>query len=274
MKPVLASAVAIGVIAGCTYAGTRTTDRVRLEVRLVGVSGTPGVALVKTDSGAHQSLGMPLRFEVQYRIVDLDTSDAIEPAGLTSGNLRITVTSGTLSRAVLTRNQAGGGAGTPPVSTSINLDTDRSPLASNGAMGLHRPFRTGIPGPAPNNDNPANGVFESGNRVIRGITPLTLSQSDQNDGGWYGLYSFIYTTEGMTAVLHASFDADSLTGNRFGFFGDGDPVPFTSPVATSDSAVIDFPSPSSAWLLLVGMGWTARRRRTSTSPSREHTAIP
>lgn len=264
MKYLLPVALTIGLWPAIAHAQGTSTNQVRLELRLVVVRGTAGVSLTKEDTSGVFTFGMPLRLEAQYRIVDLDTNDAFVPSGLVSGNLRLTTTAGTLSRAALTRNQAGG-TGAPPVSQSVDLVTDTSPLAANGATGLHRPFRGGFPAPPPNNDNPANGVFENGNRLISGITPLVLSQTDQNDGGWYGLYSFVYHSAGTTALVEASFDADAMTGNRFGFFNDSDPVPVTSPVSQGDLIVIDFPSPSSATLLLIGGAMSARRRRSIAS---------
>lgn len=270
MKKFAVSALAIAALAGTALGQGMTTNQVRLELRLVSQMGLPGTspvtsADVDTHTDTTSGAGVARRFEVQYRLVDLDPNDSFVPAGLTAGNLRIIATGGTLERAILSKNEARNpSGGLPSISQSVNLDTDTSAISGNATIGafrgLHAPFRGGIPAPAPNNDNPANGTFSMGNTVIAGITPLSLSQTDQNDGGWYGLYSFnfIPTSNGRVDV---SFDADPQTGNRFGFFTDGDPVPVTSPVATSDSANILIPAPGAMALLGLGGVIAGRRRR-------------
>ncbi len=266
MKKFVVPALAIAALAGTAFGQGMTTDQVRLELRLISQTGTVGTSVQSFDVAQHPdtSSSNPRRFEVQWRLVDLNPADAFNPAGLVSGNLRIVSTGGTLERALLSRNEAGG-TGAPAVTTPVNLTTDTSIASANGSQGLHRPFRGGIPAPAPNNTNAANGIIENGGMLIRGITPLTLSQTDQYapddpDGGWYGLYSFNFLPAGGTGTVTISFDADATSGNRFGFFTDGDPVPVTSPVATSDSATI-IPAPGAMALLGLGGLLVGRRRR-------------
>jgi uncharacterized protein (TIGR03382 family) len=272
VKKFVVPALAVAALAGSALGQGMTTDQVRLELRLVSQTGTVGTSVQSFDVATHPdtSSSNPRRFEVQYRLVDLNTADAFNPAGLTSGNLRIVATGGTLERALLSRFESGNPtAGTPalpPVSTPVNLTTDTSIAAGNGAQGLHRPYRGGIPAPQPNNTNAANGIFESGNTVLRGITPLSLTQTDQYsptdpDGGWYGLYSFNFLPTAGAGTVVISFDADMTSGNRFGFYTDGDPVPVTSPVATGDNANIQVPAPGALALLGLGGLVAGRRRR-------------
>jgi MYXO-CTERM domain-containing protein len=271
VKKFAVSALAVAALAGTALGQGQTTNQVRLELRLVSQTGLPGTSPVQSfDVAQHpdtsSGLGVARRFEVQYRLVDLDPNDAFVPAGLTAGQLRIVATGGTLERAILSKNEARNpSGGLPPISQSVNLDTDTSPISGNMTIGpfrgLQAPFRGGIPAPAPNNDNAANGTFSAGNTVLSGITPLSLSQTDQNDGGWYGLYSFNFLPTAGTGNVEISFDADPQTGNRFGFFTDGDPVPVTSPVATGDSATILVPAPGAMALLGLGGLIAGRRRR-------------
>jgi MYXO-CTERM domain-containing protein len=271
VKKFAVSALAVAALAGTALGQGQTTNQVRLELRLVSQTGLPGTSTVQSfDVAQHpdtsSGLGVARRFEVQYRLVDLDPNDQFVPAGLTAGQLRIVATGGTLERAILSKNEARNpSGGLPPISQSVNLDPDSSPISGNMTIGpfrgLHAPFRGGIPAPAPNNDNAANGTFSAGNTVLSGITPLSLSQTDQNDGGWYGLYSFNFLPTAGTGNVEISFDADPQTGNRFGFFTDGDPVPVTSPVATGDSATILVPAPGAMALLGLGGLIAGRRRR-------------
>lgn len=273
MKKFAVSALAIAALAGTALGQGTSTNQVRLELRLVSQIGTPSnpaspVTSFDRADGRHEDsssgLGVARRFEVQYRLVDLDGNDAFVPAGLTSGNLRIVATGGTLERAILSKNEARNpSGGLPPVGQSVNLDTDNSVISGTATAfrGLHAPYRGGVPAPAPNNDNAANGVFSAGNSVLSGITPLSLSQTDQNDGGWYGLYSFNFLPTAGSGTVDVSFDADAMTGNRFGFFTDGDPVPVTSPVAQGDTNTILVPAPGAMALLGLGGLIAGRRRR-------------
>lgn len=271
MKKFAVSALAVAALAGAAFGQGQTTDQVQLQLRLVPQTGLPADAVVDHVGDQHPDTltgaGQVFRFEVQYRLVDLNTGDAFFPAGLTAGNLRITASGGTgngqLERALISRFEAQQAGSTPPTSP----DTSGNPTgAFLGAAGLHRPFRGGIPAPAPNNDNPANGIFSGDNLEISGITPLSLSQSDQNeDGAWYGLYSFNFVSGSSAGpdniTLTVAFDADPTTGNRFGFFTDGDPVPVTSPNATGDTATIVVPAPGALALLGLGGLVAGRRRR-------------
>jgi MYXO-CTERM domain-containing protein len=209
-------------------------------------------------------VGVTRRFEIQYRLVDLNAADAFVPAGLTSGNLRIVASGGTLERAILSKNEARNpSGGLPAVGTSVNLDTDNSIIsgvAGSPWRGMHQPFRGGFT-TASDNTLPANGALSPDGMTLSQITPLTLSQSDQNDGGWYGLYSVNFIPTAGTGQINISFDADATTQQRFGFFSDGSPVPVTSGVATTDSATIVVPAPGAFALLGLGGLIAARRRR-------------
>ncbi len=271
MKKFAVSALAVAALAGSAMAQGGATNDVQLQLRLVpqhGVLDTTTGIIDDAAPTAFTAAGQVQRYEVQFRLVDLNTGDAFFPAGLTSGNLRITITGGansTLSRALLSRFEAQQAASTPPSSPDLSGPPTG---AFAGATGMHKPYRGGIPSPAPNNDNPANGIFNASNSEISGITPLALSQSDQNVAdAWYGLYSFDITAGsglGSGAItITAGFDADAGTGNRFGFFNDGDPVPVTSQNAQGATANLPFNIPAPGTLALLGLGGlvAGRRRR-------------
>lgn len=230
-----------------------TTDKVRLECRIVSQLGTPDAAegVLSFDTEVHPDvdgeIGVPRRFELQYRLIDLDANDAFEPRGLLAGQIRLTAVGGTLHRAALSRFEAGNpSAGIPPlpsVAMPVNLNPDTSGPSANGARGLQRPYRGSIPAPAPNNDHPTNGVVEAGGSTISGIVPLVLSAPDQyapsdSGGGWFALYSFEFTPNSGVASVAVDLDADSQTGNRFAFFAYDLLVPVSSPSVTTDMVTV------------------------------------
>src|SRR5690606_7574465 len=101
-----------------------------------------------------------------YRIIDLITTDAVIPTGLAAATLRIDASgpglgAARLDRAVLSRFEAELADSTPPVSPDQS-----GPTLGPTHTGLHRPFRSAIPDPAPNNDHAANGVFADAGRSI------------------------------------------------------------------------------------------------------------
>lgn len=272
MKKFVVPALAIAALAGSAL-GQNSSNAVQLQLRIVPQDGLPpGVVTDLASSPTVTGSGQTRRFEVQYRIFDQNTGDTVVPAGLVSGALRITLTGGaagnsTLTRALLTRSEAQlAGANPPP-------NPDSSGANNNGAEGLHRPFRGGIPSPAPNNTNPANGVISADSKTISGITPLSLAQSDQgninagqDNATWYGLYSFNIVSGSSIgngdATITAQFDADMTTMNRFGFFNDADPVPWTSQNAQAATATQSFiPAPGAMALLGLGGLIAGRRRR-------------
>jgi hypothetical protein len=269
VKNVVVSALAIAALAGSAFA----QDAVRLELRLVSQMGTPSNPAspvtsqdVLTHTDTTSGIGVARRFEVQYRIVDLNDGDTIVPAGLTAGSLRLVATGGTLEKAILSRQEARNpSAGTPaliPVSQSVNLDTDNyiiSGAAGSPWRGMHQPFRGGF-NPTSDNNQASNGTLSPDSMTLSGIVPLVLVQTDQNDGGWYGLYSFNFLPTAGSGTVMVSFDADTTTGNRFGYFNDGNPAPLNSGNATTDSANILVPAPGAFALLGLG-GLLANRRR-------------
>jgi len=277
MKNLVLSVLAVAALAGTANA------QARLELRLVRQSGnvtTPagaGVTDVDINNVYSGAPGDVLRFELQYRVVDLDDTDDITPAGLSSGTINISTTTGTLTRAQLSRFEAQLAATTPPTSTDTSgLPT---PAANSGRRGLHAPFRGGL-ADANNNDLPANGIVNvdtnadpnlytpgPGNTLLS-ITPVSVSQNNQgnaNNGidnsGWYGLYSFNYTVGATNTFVVAAAIADPQTGNSYGYFNDGVAVPVTSQVSTGASYRIIVPAPGAAALVGLGGLLVARRRR-------------
>lgn len=276
------SAVALLAAAGAANAQSSLAGAT-LELRIVPVDGTAAGGL--TRPGANADVGLndtnrTRRFEVQYRINDPNGI----AAGLSSMQFNITGTlvggSGVgfaLDRAELTRFQGQTG-NLQPGNTGLAVSpggSDTTGASTIGHRGLHRPFRGGIPAPAPNNNNPANGIIPIGAQAINLITPLALSQSDQNDGGFYGLYSFTVDVGPANAgidpdndgfaniLLVASPVADGQTGNRWGGFEFDNPVPQTSQNAINGVANVRVEIPAPGSLALVGLGGllAARRRR-------------
>ncbi|MFN7022587.1 MAG: hypothetical protein ACK4WH_14855 [Phycisphaerales bacterium] len=260
-------------------AGTAVAQPVRMELRLVRQDGTPPgtVTDIDIDSSVTANPGDVLRFEMQYRILDLDLNDDIFPAGLTAATIDITSSTGTLLRGQLSRFEAQlAGALNPPTST----DSSGLPSGSaSGRQGLHSPFRGGLSN-ANNNDLPSNGVSNvdinpdpalytpgPGNTLLS-VTPLAISQHNQGnpDVGsdnewWFGLYTFTYTVGNSNDVINANNVADPQTFNSFGYFSDGLAVPLTSGNSVGASYRIIGPAPGSVALLGLGGLLVARRRR-------------
>lgn len=226
------------------------TEPVRLELRIVPQSGAlPGLITDAVAPAPITAANQPARFELQYRILDLISTDSIVPAGLGIGLLNIRLTdasgnTGAFDRAPLSRYEAQLAAAAPPSSP----DSSGGPLTPlTGAAGLHRPFRGGIPAPPPNNSTTANGeLLPLG---ITRITPVSLAPSDQGNANagqdnlaWYGLYSFTWAWTGGSGTgqitISAEFAADSTTGNRFSFWNDGANIPISSSSASAASITI------------------------------------
>jgi hypothetical protein len=245
-------------------------DTISLQLRMVPQIGLPGDVGGVIDLGGtvHQPVtgpGQIRRFEVQYRIIDHEPGDEFDPAGLTSLQMRISIVGGgdaALDFALLSHFETSQAGATPPVSP------DLSGPGSTRRPRLHRPFSGGLPG-APD----AEGFRLPGpggpNQVINGITPLSLSQNDQNEtsgNAWYGLFSFNYISGSIAApaTITTEILADAVTGNRFGYFIDGDPVPKVNANATGASASVPIPAPGSAAVVMLAaalLGVPARRRR-------------
>lgn len=286
-KVAVFSAVALLALAGSANAQS-SLGGATLELRIVPVDGTAATGLTRPGANADvlaTDSNRTRRFEVQYRIVD--------PNGIAAGlsSMQFNITSSlsggtvgrTVDRAALTRFQGQTGNLNPgntglPVSVG---GSDTTGASATGHTGLHRPYRGGVPAPAPNNNNAANGIPvlgvagapSVGNPGINLITPLALSQTDQNDGGFYGLYSFTVTVgdsslgtdsdnDGFVIVnLSAAAIPDGQTGNAWGGFEDGNPVPQTSTLRSNGSASfrVEIPAPGS--LALIGLGGLVATRR-------------
>lgn len=272
MKKFAVSALAIAALAGAAHA-----QPVRLEFRLVPQTGTPPAAV--TDS-ALTTPATPItlsgtsrtqRYELQYRVLDLNTADNVFPAGLSAAQINITAsspTAGTFARAQLSRfERQTNNATTPPSSP----DNSGLPLGgSSTGTGLHSPFRGGM-ADQNNNDLPANGTVAPNG--ILSILPLTISQPNQGNEligspntAWWGLYSFTFTAAdlfGGDITITAEAQADPNSGNRFGWFSDGAAVPEQSTNATAGVThlrIVAIPAPGTAALVGLG-GLVAFRRR-------------
>lgn len=285
---------AISALAVAALAGSALGQSARVDLRIVPQNGTPGVApgvsedAVADTAGARVTLGAAKRFEVQYRIIDLITTDTIVPAGLSALVMNITVSNaanGTLTRAITSLSEANAGARPPrtagqPAPTVVWLmgpTPDVSAANPTGRTGMHSPFRGGF---SDQNDNnlAANGTPAPG--ALNGILPLSLSQNNQGlagfdlsvdqdgsqrltGGEWYGLYSFIFTPGAVgDFTITATATADPGTGNRFGYFNNGIPVPAQSTQA-ADGLFFGRIIPAPGTLALLGLGGlvAGRRRR-------------
>jgi len=244
-----------------------------MEFRCVRQSGTPNVTppgVVDEAIIANLAVqpGSTTRFELQYRILDLNLSDAIVPAGLSAASINIlssNAAAGTFTRAQLSRAEAQNAApAVPPTSP----DTSGLPTGTASVRaGLHAPFRGGL-SDSNNNTLPANGTIAANG--ITGILPLTISESGQgnpdagaDNNAWYGLYSFNFVAgAGGTTTITAAAVPDPNTGNTFGYFNSGAAVPLNSANSTGCTQLITVvPAPGA--LALLGMGGliAGRRRR-------------
>gem|GEM_PF-1576236 len=263
MKKFAVSALAIAALAGSAMG-----QPVRFELRLVPQSGTvtspAGAGVI--DLAATPNIGANAdrtrRFELQYRVLDLDPNDAVfVPAGLAAASINITVgntTAGSFDRAQLSRFEASTNTPTTPPS-SPDLSGLPTPAAAAGRAGLHAPYRGGLSN-ANDNTLPANGrivtnaAFPAANpggmpptpagpvtTGIMGLLPLSISQPNQgnvnigsDNTAWFGLYSFTFTAadgfggSGTNVTITAAAEADPNTANSFGWFNDGTAVPVTS----------------------------------------------
>lgn len=256
-----------------------STNQVRCEYRLVPQTGLPGMpgGVVSSLATTHEAIsgaGAISRFELQYRITDLNPGDQFVPVGLSAADVRVRATGqtagGYLETALLSRDESGSpGPGSRPVADPANLDTDLSPAAASGARGLHRPFRVGLGGPPPpNNDGIANGRFSADRLTIERVAVLTLGSVGQSDpDGWFGIYSFNYVSGSTPSIgtvsISVDFIRDPATTNAFAFWTEHSPVPVVSPVA-SDVVTVTIPvvpTPGSATLIFVSSAVPILRRR-------------
>jgi hypothetical protein len=290
MKTFVVAALAVAAAAGSTFGQDVRLDlRLVRQNRVVPATSPNGVVDIDANSSYTATPGEQIRFELQYRLVDLNTSDAIVPAGLTGAQINITlpVAVGSFARALTSGAETNAGA-RPPRTLGQPADTvawlggtapDNSGLGGNptSRTGLHSPFRGGMD-PADNNELPSNGQIPVGGTGIFNITPLALSQSNQGRAGfdlspdqdgsqlltggeWYGIYSFIYTVGQSNSIITASAVADAASGNRFAFFSNGNPVPQDQTDATNGAYAIIVPAPGSMALLGLGALIAGRRRR-------------
>lgn len=245
------------------------TPTARVELRIVPQRGLPGQAGGVSDlpTNEHDAItvaGDVRRFEVQYRIVDLITTDGLLPRGLRTLNLRIDAAgpglgNGTLRRAGLSRFEAELAGATPPVTP----DVSGVPTGA-AASGLHRPLREALL--SPGDSHVANGTASatSGSAAITDITPLSLAETGQADG-WFGLYSFDLLTQDVlpgAIALTATAVMDVGTGTRFSYWASGQGSPRFSPAATVGTAsVVSLVPAPGALGVVVMLGVVAARRR-------------
>jgi len=273
VKKFAVSALAIAALAGSAFGQAP----VRLELRILPETGTvtspAGAGIVQgaptSAPGPTLASGTVQRYQLQYRVLDLDPNDAVNvPAGLSAASINITLNNaagGTLAQAQLTRHAAQlAGSAAPPSPDLTGLPTG----TAIARRGLHAPFRGGF---ADQNNNalPSNGTVAA-NGIIN-ILPLTISQPNQGNANngidnniWYGLYSFNLTVGGTAGAYTITAEAtpDVNTGNRFGWFNDGTAVPVQSSNATTGVTHFSIvPSPGAFALLGLGGLVAGRRRR-------------
>lgn len=284
MKKAVLSALVVAALAGTA------TAQVSLELRLVRQTGTPAnpgasnpVNDVDVNSSVTTTAGSVLRFEVQYRILnlvkdadfDFVDDDGVLPDGLSAATLQVSSIngSGSFAAAQLSRNEGQlAGIEQPPTSDTSGIGG----LPNSVRRGLHNPYRGGL---ADANDNslPSNGIFLAGSFQFTPVAiaathqgnPNNLPISDPRSGDinsnadetWFGLYTFNFTVGGSNTVINVGAIADLDTGNRFGYFNDSSAVPLSSPNAGTASYEIIVPAPGSVALLGLGGLLVARRRR-------------
>jgi len=297
---------AVSALAIAALAGSAMGQPVRFELRLVPQSGTvtSPAGLGVTDLAATPNIGANAdrtrRFELQYRVLDLDPNDfdfltgnPFVAAGLTAASINITVgntTAGSFDRAQISRFEATTNTPTTPPSS-----TDQSglptPASAAGRAGLHAPYRGGLQN-ANDNTLPANGRIVTNAAFpaatggtpagpvttgIMGFVPLSISQNNQgavnfgsDNMAWFGLYSFTFTAangfggSGTNVTITAAAEADPNTANSFAWFNDGFAVPVTSGNSTSATQTFQvsaIPAPGAFALLGLGGLIAGRRRR-------------
>lgn len=186
-----------------------------------------------------------MRFEVQYRITDLDVEDLVLPAGLRMAIMNISLVGlpadWTLRPAALSQEEANLADGSPPEPTDSSGPALPTADSANPA-GLHHPFRGALPGPV---GTEYNGHIAPS--AISGVRPLSIAPNDQGVLGafWYGLYSFDIIAGALPftqpITLTAEFVPTPPSTVRFTYFDDGGPMPLSSPNATPGSISINPP---------------------------------
>lgn len=193
----------------------------RLELRIVPQSGVPGLLCVYDDPPtplgsfdppreAWVSPNIAKRFEVQYRLVDIDVGDDLVPRGLRSVSIDIATaaaSAGLWGRGLLSvgEGEPGVDSGSPPDA----VDCSGLPIAPVlRKRGLHQPYRGALSGADPSEDAD-NGAFQP--QGLTAITALTIGPPGQAPGAWFGLYTFEFTPAStfagsltITAALAAS----------------------------------------------------------------------
>lgn len=239
-------------ILGLVASTSAHADPVRLDLRIVAQSGTPGVLCVYNDPPnpfgsadppivAWCSPNIARRFEVQYRLADTDAGDGLVPAGLRTVRLNIraaTSTAGLWGRAVLSLREG------DPAPADLDEPPPRIDCAGLPVQptlrkrGLHTPFRSLLTGADPSEDAD-NGAFQaSGLFTIRALAAGPIGQAD----GWFGLYSFEFTPS-ATLSGSVSITAEAVpdspppagSGVVFEFF---DQSGVARPVSTPAAATI------------------------------------
>jgi len=291
---VFTSVAALLMVAGSAAAQPgAAAAAARLELRIVPVNTSTaanGLNLAYQADTQHDTvlttdalLGRQRRFEVQFRIVEgAGFEGAIASLASLQMNISASISGGSLStigfdRAALTQKQARSAPSPSSLDAVGPTDTSGSPtlVANQGKTGLHNVWRGGMsPSSSAGNTLPSNGTLLANGIAL--VTPLTLSEqgatAPSNDpNAWYGMYSFNVVvgdaTPGpgpVTVSLTASAVADAQTGNAWGAYEFGDPIPRTSVNRTDGQAsflVEAIPAPGAVALMGLGGLLVARRRR-------------
>ncbi|MFN7020207.1 MAG: hypothetical protein ACK4WH_02615 [Phycisphaerales bacterium] len=267
-----------------TTAATSPAQPVRLELRIVpqvGAPFTPGgvqdLPLTTPEtpitlSGSDRTQ----RFELQYRVLDLDTTDTVFTAGLCAAEIDITVSNanaGTFGYPRLSRFETTLANAFPPPNPDLSGMTG-NPNRDN-RRGLHMPFRGAM---MDQNDNtsPVNGTIDTRDGVlgIYSIIPVVISPTNQGNAAigspndaWFGLYTFSLTAADFfdgPVTITAATKADPVTANRFAYFLDGLAVPETSSNAldaVTHINIVAIPTPAGAAIFGLLALTAARRRR-------------
>jgi hypothetical protein len=222
--------ISILLIAPAACAVAAGAEPVRLELRIVPQSGVPGVLCVYNDPPtplgsadppveAWVSPGIARRFEVQYRLVDADPGDGLQPRGLQSVNFSILAaspTAGVWGRGLLSIAEGEADAvatGLPPGT----VDCSGLPAQPSARKrGLHEPFRALLTGADPSEDA-HNGAFQPA-----GLTAIAAQAAElprHTEGEWFGLYTFEFTPgAGFSDSLMITAAAVPGTGAAFRWY--------------------------------------------------------
>jgi len=298
VKKIVLSALALASLAGSAMAQTMPDGWAapfRVEFAIVPRldTGTPtSHSFTDITTPITAAAGATQRFQVRYRIVDIDGADPKFQLGLSTASFNV-IASNTQVGSFSTDFQGlpaarlskrAGGVASPRlegVASSGAEWNDVSQLtgapAGSQLFGIHAPFRTGVfSDPAlamPPQAGNSNGIFTAAG-AIGNILPLTTTPAFDEDNKWYGVYDFnlvfgstLPATADGTVTLGITVNAATVFGFDASVGPDGTQYQNPGQVGQMLGASIQIggfplvPAPGAAALLGLGGLVAARRRR-------------